>query len=385
MTAGISKGMVGNSRTRAPTVLRSIRTVLFHRLPNVCPMFLPEAAATNRDRPQACPQVSVVIPIYNGEADLPDLEACLLQQTFPASQVEYLLVDNNSQDDTPQHLQAFAERARAHQVHVRPLVESQIQSSYAARNCGIRAARGAILVFTDADCRPEPDWLTRLVSPFADERVGLVVGEIKALPGNSWLEQYAEQREVLSQKFTIAHPFYPYGQTANLAVRRAALEQAGLFRPYLTTGGDADLCWRIQLAGDWQVYFAESAIIRHRHRSTLPELRRQWQRYGRSNRYLHELFEVPLSPEAGPFHIPNRLLRWALKGLPLAAWRALRGQAPAIEMLGTPLDLFCGRSREQGQRQARLPAAARQIEWLTPGVTPPLQSVRDSSPETETP
>lgn len=310
------------------------------------------------------PQVSVIVPIYNGQDDLPGLAACLLQQTFPVGCVEYLLVDNHSQDATPQRLQALAERAQQQQVQVRPLAEMEIQSSYAARNRGIRAAQGDIIVFTDADCRPEPDWLARIVAPFADARIGLAVGEIKALPGNSWLEQYAEQRNTLSQKFTIAHPFYPYGQTANLAVRRSALAASGLFRPYLTTGGDADLCWRIQMSGDWQLYFAEDAIVRHRHRATLKELRSQWQRYGRSNRYLHELFDVPLSPYTGSLHVPNRLLRWALKGLPLATWRSLRGQAPAIEMLGTPLDLFCGRSREQGQRQAQLPPAARPIEWL---------------------
>jgi cellulose synthase/poly-beta-1,6-N-acetylglucosamine synthase-like glycosyltransferase len=310
------------------------------------------------------PQVSVIIPIYNGEDDLPGLEACLSRQTFPRDRVEYLLVDNNSQDETAQRLKAFAERGQAEGLYVKPLAESQIQSSYAARNCGIRAARGAILVFTDADCRPEPDWLARLVQPFDDAQVGIVVGEIKALPGDSWLEQYAEQRNVLSQKFTIAHPFYPYGQTANLAVRRAALKKSGLFRPYLTTGGDADLCWRIQMNGDWRLHFAEDAIVRHRHRSTLKELQSQWRRYGRSNRYLHELFGVPLAKEAGAFHIPNRLLRWALKGLPLTAWRSLRSQVPAVEIWGTPLDLFCGRSREQGQRQAQLPEAARQIEWL---------------------
>jgi cellulose synthase/poly-beta-1,6-N-acetylglucosamine synthase-like glycosyltransferase len=316
------------------------------------------------------PQVSVIIPIFNGQDDLPDLETCLLQQTFPADQVEYLLVDNNSQDETLPRLRALADRALQQQILVIPLTERDIQSSYAARNRGIRAAKGDILVFTDADCRPDAEWLVRLVQPFEHANVGIVVGEIKALPGDSWLEHYAERREILSQKFTMAHSFYPYGQTANLAIRRVALVKSGLFRPYLTTGGDADLCWRIQMSGDWQVHFAEEAIIRHRHRSTLKALQSQWQRYGRSNRYLHELFGVPLTPESAKFHIPNRLVRWALKGLPLAAWRSLRGQAPAIEMLETPLNLFCGRSREQGQAQAQLPEAARQIEWLNSSPVP---------------
>lgn len=308
--------------------------------------------------------VSVIIPIFNGVDDLPNLAACLLQQTWPADQVEYLLVDNNSQDATLARLHAFADRASRQGFTIKPLSETAIQSSYAARNRGIRAAQGDILVFTDADCRPESEWLARLVQPFESAAIGLVVGEIKALPGNTWLEQFAERRDILSQKFTIAHSFYPYGQTANLAVRKAALHKSGLFRPYLTTGGDADLCWRIQMTGDWELYFAADAVIRHRHRSTLQELGSQWRRYGRSNRYLHELFGVPLQPAAPPWHTVNRLTRWALKGLPIAAWRSLRGQAPAVEIVGAPLDLFCGRSREQGQRTAKLSETAREIEWL---------------------
>jgi glycosyltransferase involved in cell wall biosynthesis len=42
------------------------------------------------------PEVSVVVPIYNGEADLPDLIECLRSQTYPPDSVEYLLVDNTT-------------------------------------------------------------------------------------------------------------------------------------------------------------------------------------------------------------------------------------------------------------------------------------------------
>lgn len=90
------------------------------------------------------PMVSVVVPIYNGEAELPELINCLLSQTYPQNQVEYLLVDNNSSDRTCSLLQKFAEN----QPVIRVLSENQIQSSYAARNTGIRAAVGEILAFT---------------------------------------------------------------------------------------------------------------------------------------------------------------------------------------------------------------------------------------------
>lgn len=70
------------------------------------------------------PKISVVIPIYNGEGDLPDLLSCLLSQTYPKDQVEYLLVDNNSSDRTLSILEKTAENAP---ITIRPFSENNIQ------------------------------------------------------------------------------------------------------------------------------------------------------------------------------------------------------------------------------------------------------------------
>lgn len=332
------------------------------------------------------PFISVIVPIYNGEADLPDLLRCLQSQRYPVDRVEYLLVDNNSCDRTAELLQSYLAQA-ANQVsgsqasnqyppiRLRLLSEPQIQSSYAARNSGIRAAIGEILAFTDADCRPDPEWLLHLVEPFQQEKIGIVAGEILPLPGTTLLERYADRRQILSQQHTLSHSFYSYGQTANLAVRRQALEQAGLFRPWLTTGGDADLCWRIQQQGFWQIQFAAQAIVQHRHRSTWRELRRQWVRYGRSNRYLHELHGIALAQPFTLRELVYRLSRWLLKEVPIGLRHALMKlpasglnrpqiQSEIESMLDTPVGLLCHHWRMLGQQQALLPSAAHQVEWL---------------------
>jgi glycosyltransferase involved in cell wall biosynthesis len=306
--------------------------------------------------------VSVIIPIYNGAADLPDLLDCLQHQTYSSDRVEYLLVDNGSSDRTAAMIQA-AQNSSPPQFTLCYLSETAIQSSYAARNTGIRAAKGSILAFTDADCRPQPQWLSRLVEPFADPQVGLVAGEITALPGNSLLERYADRHETLSQKHTLAHSFCPYGQTANLALRRQILEQVGLFRPYLTTGGDADLCWRILRQTPWRMQLAANATVQHRHRATIAELRSQWQRYGRSNRYLHQLHGVSLSPETTWRDYLYRISRWLLKEIPQAI---AGGNSQGLDAIAdTPLDLLCHQARDQGQRYAFLPKDAAEIAWLT--------------------
>ena len=306
------------------------------------------------------PQISVIVPIYNGEADLPGLLGCLRAQTYPSHLVNYCLVDNGSHDRTAEMLWAASQASENFLV----LTESQIQSSYAARNVGIRSTTREILVFTDADCRPEPDWLETLMQPFEDEAVGLVAGEVKALLGNTVLEQHADRQETLSQKHTLGHPFCAYGQTANLAVRYQVFEQVGLFRPYLTTGGDADFCWRTLRLTRWQIRFAETAIVQHRHRSTLAELRSQWHRYGCSNRYLHELHGVDLTRTFSWQGYGYRLARWLVRELPIAALHGLRQKVTLADLFSTPIGLICAHARATGQRHARLPDQARRIEWL---------------------
>lgn len=354
------------SRSSTPDKEAGDRSIEAQPTPAVEPIVVHSVAA------QDLPLLSVIIPIYNGEADLPELFRCLQTQIYPTERVEFWLVDNNSSDQTAAMVQAQSQRdPRFHYLH------EAIQSAYAARNTGIRAANGSILVFTDADCRPQPDWLWQLVQPFADPKVGIVAGEVTALPGDTLLERFAERQDTLSQKHTLSHPFCAYGQTANLALRRSILEQTGLFRPYLTTGGDADLCWRILRGSDWQICWAKQAIVQHRHRATLAELRRQWQRYGRSNRYLHQLYGVSLMPEPTIFHGVYRCSRWLLKEIPLAVIELFikvntskTGVSEFVDaMVETPLTLICQQARAQGQRQARLPAAAKIIAWLMPPST----------------
>jgi cellulose synthase/poly-beta-1,6-N-acetylglucosamine synthase-like glycosyltransferase len=310
----------------------------------------------------AMPFLSVIIPIYNGEADLPDLVPCLWNQDYPPHRVEYLLVDNNSGDRTFALLQEYAKQSREKTITLITLQEKDIQSSYAARNAGINASRGDVLVFTDADCRPSSQWLTELIAPFEDSSIGMVAGEIAGLPSQNWLETYAQRQDTLSQTHTLAHSFRPYGQTANLAIRRVALERIGLFRPYLTTGGDADLCWRIQQGTDWAIAFAENAMVYHRHRSTLADLRSQWRRYGRSNRYLHDLYGIALSPELSLAEYGKRLLRWFLKEVPIHTYSMLQKKCDWVDLLSTPISLICIHARSQGQRRAHLPDQAHRVE-----------------------
>ena len=105
--------------------------------------------------------VSIIIPAYNAEDTLGEcLEACKTQ-THP--EVEIIVVDDGSSDATSQ-ITADMGVSCLTQTNAGPA---------AARNHGARVAKGEILAFTDADCIPEPEWIQRLLTGFADDVAGV--------------------------------------------------------------------------------------------------------------------------------------------------------------------------------------------------------------------
>jgi mycofactocin system glycosyltransferase len=158
----------------------------------------------------------------------------------------------------------------------------------AARNTGWQAASTDLVVFVDAGCRPDPDWLDRLLPHFADPAVGAVAPRIETLiePGTpTWLGRYEKFRSPLDlgPRPAPVHPQgrVPYVPTATLAVRRAVLDEVGGFDEDLRYGEDVDFVWRLHRAG-WRVRYEPAARMRHPTRGSLRTWIEPRFRYGTS-------------------------------------------------------------------------------------------------------
>jgi glycosyltransferase involved in cell wall biosynthesis len=89
----------------------------------------------------SAPLVSVVMPVYNGARYLRQALESALTQTYRP--LEIVVVDDGSTDDTPALLAEFGDKIRS--------IRQQNSGSAAARNAALRAARGELIAFLDAD------------------------------------------------------------------------------------------------------------------------------------------------------------------------------------------------------------------------------------------
>ncbi len=163
--------------------------------------------------PREC-SVSIVLPTCD-RADI--TRRCLLAlaaQTFP--DLEIIVVDDGSRDETPAMLERFA--AEHPDLRLTVLRNETNRGANASRNRGVQAATGDLVAFLDSDCIAAPDWVEQLVAGFSDARVGAVTGLVLDPP----------PRTVYDLSFRGTHRVARAGPArrlvaGNLAVRREPL------------------------------------------------------------------------------------------------------------------------------------------------------------------
>ena len=102
------------------------------------------------------PEISVIVPVYQGETLLPECVESVRRQTF--ADWELLLVDDGSTDDS----RKLCERYAAEDSRIRALVQPRNLGVSAARNRGLTEARGEYIAFLDVDDRYVPETLETL-------------------------------------------------------------------------------------------------------------------------------------------------------------------------------------------------------------------------------
>jgi glycosyltransferase involved in cell wall biosynthesis len=237
--------------------------------------------------------VSIVIPTRDRADDLREcLRAIFAQQT--ERRVEIIVVDNNPESGLTRPVVAEFPRVR--------LVAEPRRGSAYARNRGLLASRGAIIVWSDDDVVAPAGWLEGLLAPFDEPMVGVVTGNIIPFRLETTAERLCESCCSLSagaEPFTVdgywfgASPDsvqgWEFGTTANLAVRASVFADpaVGLFAEMLGpgtplgAGEDPYFFYRVLKAG-YRLHYQPDVWVWHKHRNSYRSLRKQVYNYAKS-------------------------------------------------------------------------------------------------------
>ena len=228
-------------------------------------------------------QISVIVPVRDEEQFVARTLDALVAQDFDPWQYEILVVDGHSSDNTPRIVAEYAAKF----PHLR-MYDNPRRWSSAARNIGVRHARGEFILIVDGHCElTDRMYLQKLVAAF--ERSGAdCVGRPQPLDVT---HATPLQRAIAAARQSRLghHPdSYIYStregdvpaHSVAVAYRRGVFERVGLFDDRFDACEDVELNHRIDRAG-LRCFFTPDVAIRYEPRGTLAGLFRQLVRYGR--------------------------------------------------------------------------------------------------------
>ena len=236
----------------------------------------PAAGPARPEPPTKARTVSIIIPARNAGGTIGGIVRACLAQRPPGVELEVIVVDDASTDDT-------AAEARAAGARTLLVPASGGGNPAAARNLGARAARGGILVFLDADCVPVDGWLRSLLD--AHDGGEVIVGGALDLPSGLpfWArcDYFCGWYHVHSRRpagYVVSHP------PGNISVRRELfLSTQGFEERHPIAFAHEELRWQAELAQrGLRIYFEPSAVVLHRNRPGLGNLLRRNYRWGYS-------------------------------------------------------------------------------------------------------
>jgi len=234
-----------------------------------------ETAPFTDEEQRRWPKISVVVCAYNEASTIEECLTSLENLTYP--NYELILVNDGSSDATS----AIARRHTT--VTVFDVNNGGLS---AARNIGLDHATGDIVAYTDGDVRVDRDWLTFLVQPFLTSDVVGAGGANVAPLDDPPMAQCIARAPGSPTQVMLDDRIAEHVPGCNMAFRRNVLLEVGGFNPiYLRAGDDVDICWRLQARG-WKIGFAPSALVWHRHRSSVRAYWKQQVGYGEGESWL---------------------------------------------------------------------------------------------------
>lgn len=202
-------------------------------------------------RPDARPGVTFLVPVHGDGTTLAAALASVLAQG-DGRPMEVIVVDDGWLREGAAALSQFGGQLR--------VVASEGRGAAAALNTGIRAARHSIVCQVDQDVVLQPRWMATLVAALSSPGVAAAQGYYCTDPRASLVARVMgrdlEQRYARMSGAETTHVC-----TGNVAYRKEALLDVGLFDESLGYGYDNDMSYRLRRAGYRLVFCPEARSV----------------------------------------------------------------------------------------------------------------------------
>ena len=247
-------------------------------------------------------KVSVLICTYNrGSLIQETLHALIEKQDETAEEI--VVVNGGGRNDCSETLQYWMDRCS----YLKVLKTTNINLAN-SRNLGLKECSGDLILMTDDDARPFPDWISKMKTNHLNySEAGVIGGEVVDASGDSLLSQIAD---------VTVFPKYRQVQKTrsvpgvNCSYKKEVIKSIGEQDTTLFRGEDVDYNWRAILGG-WDVIYVPEIKVYHQHRSSWNGLFRQHHMYGRAYYLVRKKW--PDMYCAYPHHINS--IRQVFKGI----------------------------------------------------------------------
>jgi glycosyltransferase involved in cell wall biosynthesis len=196
------------------------------------------------------PLVSVVIPAYNSEKTLGKCLDSVLKQDYP--EFEVVIVDNGSRDGTKGIVERYGD------PRLRYVLE-ETRTRGAARDTGVAAAKGRIILMTDSDCILPPDLISAMAAPIASGEYDAVQGSEDAVEAGFWSDQILRRSKMARDG---RDGVLGSIDTKNFAIGKEHLKAVGGINRRYVTLEDTDLSVKLSRNRS-RVKFLDDYRVRH--------------------------------------------------------------------------------------------------------------------------
>jgi cellulose synthase/poly-beta-1,6-N-acetylglucosamine synthase-like glycosyltransferase len=213
------------------------------------------------------PFLSIIVCFHNEEKNIKNCIECLLGQDYPQENIEILLVDDRSDDLTLQIAEQYSQlHSHVDVISIRDLKPGFAPKKHAIDEA-IKKAKGELLLFTDADGRPGPNWAKEMIMGF-DENVGMVIGYAPYATDFPYSRifhkllslEYLSQAAVAAASAGIGYPVTCVA--TNMAYRKKVYLELGGFGNFknIRSGDDDLFLQRVRDESNWRIKYVSDSL-----------------------------------------------------------------------------------------------------------------------------